>query len=263
MEQVKAILLIQESYLTELKSKEVSPSKLSETVSAFANAIGGDIYIGINENKSSGTRHWDGFSDLEAANALPHVLFQAHPFGNHLKFEFLEAEGMPGSVLHITVKKVKEIIKSSGGDIYVRVNAGKQKIDTPEKVKRLELDKGVITFENEWVEVPIERIENSVSIISFVLNIIPTAETITYLNNQDLIKVGHAKVAGVLLFCDEPAVFIPKRCSIKLMRYRTKDEDIGREFLDGNPITVEGDIYNLIYTAVAQTKKMVEKIQRL
>lgn len=229
-DQANYILSIQENFLNDIKAKEIRPAKLSETVSAFANAAGGDLYIGVAEDKSANTRAWIGFSDTEEANNIPHVLFQAHPFGNHLKFEFLKAEGMQGLVFHITVKKVKEIVKSSSGEIFIRVNAGKQKIDTPEKLKRLELDKGIVTFENEWVELPITKLENSLSIINFLINIIPNGEPITYLNNQDLIKEGHAKVCGVLLFCDEPAIYLPKRSSIKIMRYKTKDDDIGREF---------------------------------
>ena len=262
-EQAASILATQENYLNDIKAKEIKPAKLSETISAFANAAGADVYIGIGEDKTNKTRTWNGFLDPEAANDFFHVLFSAHPFGNHLKFEFLENEKQAGLILHIIVKKVKEIVKSSGGDIYVRVNAGKQKIDTPEKLKRLELDKGITTFENEWVEATLRSVENSHSIINFLLNVIPSGEPTTYLNNQELIKDGHVKVAGILLFSDEPAIYLPKRSSIKLMRYKTKDQDIGREFLDGTPQTIEGDIYNLIYRAVDATKKQIESIKKL
>lgn len=261
--QAQNILSIQENFLNDVKAKEIKPAKLSETVSAFANAIGGDIYIGIAENSITGERIWDGFGDPEDANDFAHVLFQCHPFGNHLKFEFLQSPGRKGLVLHINVRKVKEIVKSSSSEVFVRVNAGKQKIDTPEKLKRLELDKGVITFENEWVEAPIKAVENSSSIINFLINIIPNGEPLTYLSNQDLIKDGQVRVSGILLFSDEPAIYLPKRSSIKIMRYKTKDEDIGREFLEGTPLTIEGDVYNLIYNAVAETKKIVERIQKL
>ncbi|MCR4144733.1 ATP-binding protein [Alcaligenes faecalis] len=261
--QAANIMATQENYLNDVKAKEIKPAKLSDTISAFANAAGGDVYIGISEDKTTNTRNWLGFNDPEHANDFFHTLFQAHPFGNHVKFEFLRNKSHPGLVLHITVKKVKEIVKSSSGEIFVRVNAGKQKIDTPEKIKRLELDKGIITFENEWVEVSLPRIENSLSILNFLINVIPTGEPLTYLNNQELIKEGHARVCGVLLFCDEPAVFLPKRSSIKIARYKTKDDDIGREFLDGNPVTVEGDAYNLVYNAVSETKKIIEGIKRL
>ncbi|MDL0441465.1 ATP-binding protein [Stutzerimonas frequens] len=257
------ILTVQESFLNDIKAKEIKPAKLSETVSAFANAAGGDIYIGISENKTAGTRAWDGFSDPEEANDIAHTLFQAHPFGNHLKVEFLKAPGHSGLVMHLSINKVKEIVKSSSGEVFVRVNAGKQKINTPDKLKRLELDKGVVTFENEWVEAPLRALENSASIIHFLINIIPSGEPETYLRNQELIKDGYAKVCGALLFCDEPAIYLPKRCSIKIMRYRTKEEDIGREFLDGTPLTIEGDSYNLIYRAVEATKNIVEGVQKL
>lgn len=261
-EQAQSIMLVQENFLNDVKAKEIKPAKLSETVSAFANAVGGDIYIGIAE-RANGTRSWEGFADPEDANDIAHVLFQAHPFGNHLKFEYLRTAGMQGLVLHIVVKKVKELVKASSGEIFVRVNAGKQKIDTPEKLQRLELDKGIISFEDQWVELPLSRVENSLAIINFLINIIPNGEPHTYLSNQDLVKPDHVRVCGLLLFCDEPAVYLAKRCSIKIMRYRTKEDDIGREFLEGTPMTVEGDAYSLVYAAVAKTKEIIEKIQRL
>ncbi|OGT91391.1 MAG: ATP-dependent DNA helicase RecG [Gammaproteobacteria bacterium RIFOXYA12_FULL_61_12] len=257
------IMATQENYLNDIKAREIKPAKLSETISAFSNAAGGDVYVGIGEDKTANTRTWLGFDDPEQANDIFHVLFQAHAFGNHVKFEFLSNKSLPGLVLHITIKKVKEIVKSSSGEVFVRVNAGKQKIDTPEKLKRLELDKGIVTFENEWVEIPLPRIENSSSILDFLINVIPSGEPLTYLNNQDLIKEGHARVCGILLFCDEPAVFLPKRSSVKIMRYKTKDDDIGREFLEGTPLTIEGDAYKLIYGAVSATKKIIESIKRL
>ena len=262
-EQAKNLLNIREDFLNDVKAKEIKPAKLSETISAFANASGGDVYIGISEDKTNKTKHWEGFSEPEDANDIPQVLLKAHPFGNQLIFEYLECNAHPGLVLHITIKKVKELVKSSSGDIYIRVNAGKQKIDSPDAMRRLELDKGIVTFENEWVEISEKRIENSLSILHFLMNIIPNGEPKTYLENQELIKPGHAKVCGVLLFCDEPAIYLPKRSSIKIMRYKTKEEDIGREFLDGNPLTVEGDIYNVIFNSVKKTKDILEGIQKL
>lgn len=262
-EQAEKILNVQENFLNDVKAKEIKPAKLSETVSAFANAAGGDIYVGIAEDKLLQLRSWSGFSDPEEANSILHTLFQAHSFGNHLKSEFLRATGKSGLVLHLSVSKVKDIVKSSSGDVFVRVNAGKQKIDTGEKLNRLRLDKGIVTFEDEWVETPLEALENSESIINFMINIIPNGEPSTYLRNQELTKEGYAKVCGILLFCDEPAVYLPKRCSVKIMRYKTKDDDIGREYLDGKPLTVEGDAYDLIYDAVKQTKAMIEGINKL
>jgi ATP-dependent DNA helicase RecG len=262
-EQALHVINLEENYLNDVKAIEIKPSKLSETVSAFANFIGGDIYIGIDEDKTKKTRSWRGFESAEDANAMVHVLLQSHGLGNHLSFEFLSNESSAGYVLHITVRKVKEIVKASSGEIFIRANAGKIKVDTQEKLRQLEFDKGVVTFENEWIECSLNRVENSESIISFMINVIPTGEPHKYLQNQDLVKAGFVKVSGILLFCDEPAVFLPKRSSIKLMRYKTKNDDISRESLAGDPQTVEGCLYSQIYEAVDKTKKMIEEEKRI
>lgn len=262
-EQAENIINIEENFLNDVKAKEIKPAKLSETVSAFANAGGGDLYIGIRENKNGEDRSWIGFNDVEEANDIIQTLIKAHSFGNHIIFDFLKCEDYSGYLLHITVKKVKEIVKSTKKEIFVRVNAGKIKIDTPEGVARLKMDKGVTTFEDELVEISLEKVENSISILNFLIHVVPNAEPLSYLNNQELIRERQCKVSGVLLFCDEPAVYLPKRCSVKIMRYRTKDDDIGREFLDGVPITIEGDIYNVIYESVRKSIEIIENIQKL
>ena len=43
------------------------------------------------------------------------------------------------------------------------------------------------------------------------------------------------------------------------MRYKTKQEEIGREYLAGVPLTIEGCIYKQIYEAVEQTKKLSKR----
>ena len=48
-EKVKELLDIEESYFVDLKGKGISPAKFTKTVSAFANASGGEIFVGIEE----------------------------------------------------------------------------------------------------------------------------------------------------------------------------------------------------------------------
>ena len=64
------------------------------------------------------------------------------------------------------------------------------------------------------------------------------------------------------MFCDEPQICLPKRSSIKVFRYRTSGE-ADRDMMSGTPITIEGCIYDLIYSAVSKTKEIIESIRKL
>lgn len=43
--QAANILATQENYLNDIKARDIKPAKLSETISAFSNATGGDVYV--------------------------------------------------------------------------------------------------------------------------------------------------------------------------------------------------------------------------
>ena len=67
-EKQEELRLIVEDQYNDIKAKEISPAKLSETISAFANASGGDIYVGIREETRSKCRYIEGFSRIEDVN---------------------------------------------------------------------------------------------------------------------------------------------------------------------------------------------------
>ena len=52
-EQRNWIVKYDEAQLGEVKAIEVRPSKMSERVSAFANADGGELWIGIDEDQTT------------------------------------------------------------------------------------------------------------------------------------------------------------------------------------------------------------------
>ncbi|HYN38082.1 MAG TPA: ATP-binding protein, partial [Rhodospirillales bacterium] len=52
-----------------------------------------------------------------------------------------------------------------------------------------------------------------------------------------------------------------KRSAVKILRYQTKHE-AERDFLVFNPITIEGPIYELIYSAVDRVKVIIEGIEK-
>ncbi|MEH1927328.1 AlbA family DNA-binding domain-containing protein [Nostoc sp.] len=84
-EQVSQILLSEESHFLDLKSIDIKPAKLTRSISAFANASGGEVYIGIDETEIDGKnqRTWRGFADQEDANAHLQVFQELFPLGQY------------------------------------------------------------------------------------------------------------------------------------------------------------------------------------
>jgi ATP-dependent DNA helicase RecG len=262
-EQVLRILAIEEGHFADHKDRRIAPSKLTESVSGFANADGGDLYIGVHE-ESDKTHTWDGFPMMEDANAHLQVFENLFPLGRYFGYEFLTAPNRAGYVLHVQIQKTPGIIKASDGVPYVRRGAQKLPCKDAEALRRLELNKGLISFENEIVAAanPVDIMESSV-LADFMKHVIPTTESVQWLKKQYLIRDEHPTVAGMVLFAEEPQATLPKRCSIKIYRYKSQDASGSRDTLAGNPATIEGCAYNQIYAAVKVAKGMIQGIQKL
>jgi ATP-dependent DNA helicase RecG len=259
------LLTLDEGHFCELKSIAVQPAKMSRAVAAFANASGGDLYVGISEEEFFGTstRLWDGFHNPEAANAHLQVLAAMFPLGSEYSYEFLGSLGSVGYVLHITVQKTTQIALATDGVPYIRQGAQSLPVKTEDERERLKLDKGVQSWERNTVDVEVDFVSESEVLERFVREVVPASKPMKFLRSQGLIKGGKPLVAAVLLFSDEPQAALPKRSAIKLFRYGTTDDIGTRETLSGQPTTVEGPLESLIRDAVDRTVSLVEGISRL
>jgi ATP-dependent DNA helicase RecG len=168
-----------------------------------------------------------------------------------------------GLVLHLTIRKTPEITSATDGTAYVRRGAQKLPVRGDDALRRLQLDKGLSTFEDETVNVPSDIITNSVTTLEFVLSQVPSSEPEEWLKSQFVLANDKPTVAGVLLFSDEPQAALPKRSAIKVFRYATKEEGVDRETLAFDPLTIEGPLYDLVEKAVSTTKEIVQSIKRV
>ena len=262
-DRISELLNIEENYFNDVKSKAIKPAKLSETVSAFANASGGDIYIGIEESTRKSCRQWNGFSNIEAANSIVQMLHDLAPLENFYTVTFLRHPVLNTLVLQLSIMKTATIVNATDGIPYVRHNAQKDPANTPEKLRRLQLDKGIAQFENEVVpETQIEEAVNSAIMELFSSSVVPNIDKTQWLIKQRLCKEEQLTVAGAMLFMDEPQIALPKRSAIKIFRYKTSGQP-DRDMLDGQPITIEGSAYSQIFGAVKKVKEIIESIKKL
>lgn len=259
--EVEKILSLVEGHFGDLKAIEIAPSKLTKCIAAFANAEGGELYVGIDEDKDSGSRVWRGFRNPEDANGHIQVFERLFPLGEDCSYIFLENQEQHGYVLKIDVKKTREVKKASDDKVYVRRGPQSLPVDTAEGLVRLRHNKGLSSFETEPVNAKPDLITNSVEIIGFMMEVVPLSEPDAWLRKQHVIIDDKPTVAGLILFADEPQAVLPKRCGVKIYRYRSKDEKGTRETLAFLPITIDGCAYQQIKEVVRKTAEIIEEVR--
>ena len=262
--QASEVLSYVESHFLDVKAKEIKPSKLTKAISAFANADGGEVYVGIAETTPLPFPHrWQGFETPEDANGHLQIFEQLFPLGEGFLYCFLSHTSYTGVILQIIVQKSKDIVKASDGLPYVRRGAMSLPVNTPDALALLKRNKGITSFENEPVATDIASICNSVAVIEFILNVVPSSEPEAWLRKQELIKNDKPTVAGVALFADLPQAILPKRTGVKVYRYKTSDDEGTRDTLVGAPVSIEGCAYDVIVQSVKATKDTIDEIQVL
>lgn len=249
-----------ESHFCDVKAIEIAPSKLTKSLAAFANAEGGELYIGIDEDTSTRERHWRGFKRPEDANGHIQAFDGLFPLGQDCSYEFLKSPSAD-HVLRIEIRKTRDIKKASNGKVYVRRGPQNLPYESKEHLSALERDKGLSSFETETISFEHSVISNSLEIITFMLQIVPNQEPESWLRKQRLIVYDKPTVAGVVLFADLPQAILPKRSGIKIYRYKTSNQEGTRESLAFDPISVEGCAYKQIRTAVDTTAEIIQSVR--
>jgi ATP-dependent DNA helicase RecG len=257
--QAEKIRLLDEGQFADVKGKEIAPKRLSTHISAFANADGGDLYIGITDKE----RLWIGFTNVEDSNGNLQLFENLFPLGTDFQYEFLHCDGYQGLVLHVQINKTQGIVKSSDSLPYIRRGAQSLPVNTPEKMKRLEFAKGVVSFETEPTNALKETITESDVAKMFIQEVVPTTQPEPWFRKQTLIREDRPTVAGLLLFADEPQAVLQKHCGIKIYRYKTREIAGFREVLADTPLTIEGCIYEQIKAGVKTTQEITENIPKM
>jgi ATP-dependent DNA helicase RecG len=259
--ELSKLLQMVEGHFCDLKAIEITPGKLTRTISAFSNSEGGEVFIGIDEEKEKGTRTWRGFDAPETANGHIQTFEELFPLGVDYCYDFLSNENAPGFVLKVQVAKTREIKTASNGKVYVRRGAQNLPVENQDRLEALRRDKGLVSFETNPVNCDLSFITNSEQIIMFMLEVVPTAEPEPWLIKQQVIVQNKPTVAGIVLFADEPQAILPKRCGIKLYRYKTSGEEGSRETLDFDPISIEECAYSQVNDAVKTTAEIIESVR--
>jgi ATP-dependent DNA helicase RecG len=260
-EEAEKTFRLEEGHFLDFKAKEIKPAKLTKTVAAFANAEGGELFIGLKEDKSQNSITWEGFERMEDANGHLQIFETLFPLGDGFEYSFLSNHKQRGYLLKVDIAKSNSIKKASDGLIYVRRGPQNLPYSNEDDIKRLQRNKGIISFESEVINAEAEIISDSDAIYGFMSEVIPHSEPIVWLKKQQLIRGDKPIVAGVILYADEPQAILAKRSGLKLYRYKTSESEGTRATLDFNPISIDGNAYTQIEEAVKQTVNIIQSVR--
>ncbi|MBC6610972.1 putative DNA binding domain-containing protein [Hymenobacter sp. BT507] len=253
----------EESHFYDRKAAEIKPASLQKHAVAFANADGGDVIIGIADDKDEPdpVKRWKGLKDVEDFNSIFQVLAEVNPSITY-SATFLVCPEKPGVILRLTIEKSDKVHSTSDKTVYVRRSAQSLPLKDPIKIQELSFAKGESSFEDYIINdaVP-EDIFDSKEIRNFLKDYSPHTDPIDFTVGQNLVnrKDFSPRSAGILLFADNPSVVIPRKCAVKITRYETSDLDPTRDHLR-EQYSLEGPLYSLIQETVDKITQVMADV---
>lgn len=253
----------QEDHFYDRKAVAVSGAKLQKVAVAFANADGGEIYIGIADesDQPDPKKRWHGAQLIEDYNQHIQALTDIQPT-LPMEISFLKSEDSDGYVLRVQIEKSQSVHKTPDGTVYERKGAQSLPIKDPERITALSFAKGAVSYEDFSVDSAVaEDIVDAPALSAFLSDYSPRTDPLDLAINRNLIdrKSFKPKVAGLLLFSKEPASLMPRKCSVRVVRYETKEDDPERDHLRATE-TIEGPLFDLMHATVRRVTQIMSSI---
>lgn len=201
------------------KSARKDDKEIAKHISAFANAAGGKLVVGIEDDgevtgfKRSGARDIENFerAALTTCTPAPIVRKDQIPVVNSSGEEDLIL------VLDIEASTSHSVARESDDEVFLRQNDRSVRLNR-EQVLALEYDKGQRVFEDELVEdSSLDDVDHEV--FDRYKEILGTdAPDEQVLKSRRFMRDGRLTVAGALLFAHDPSVMMPQ-ARVRVLRY--------------------------------------------
>jgi ATP-dependent DNA helicase RecG len=261
------IVTREESHFWEEKSILAKGAPVRETAAALANADGGEIAVGIEDRLSAyaGLDRWKGSPTIEELNYVHQVLVEPEPpVPYRLDYLLIDGEQSRGFVALVNVGK-SPAVHRIGDQVWVRRGAQNVQI-RGQQITNLALGKGAESYEDQLLaKFTGGDLASEEELQEFLHDYSPATAPDDYVVSQRLVDrdSGQATVASAVLYASSPSAVIPKKCSIKIARYATKEAEARREYLQGEPTTIELPARNAIDKALEIVTEMIQNLKIL
>ncbi|HUH38179.1 MAG TPA: RNA-binding domain-containing protein [Spongiibacteraceae bacterium] len=253
-----------EDHFFDRKAAEIKGAKIQKIAVAFANADGGEFCVGVADDKDEPDvpKRWKGARSIEDFNSLIQSLVDVKP-SLPMDIMFLKSPLSDGYVMYVQVDKSQYVHQTSDSKVYERNGAQSLPIADANKITALSHAKGTTSFEDVAVESAFpEDVVDSEEIRRFLSEYSSSTDPLDLALNKGLLdrKSFKPKVAGLILFANDPTSVMPKKCSVRIARYETKEDDPERDHL-AFVESVEGPLYQLIHKTIARVKEIMSSIK--
>ena len=252
-----------EDHFFDRKALRAGGRTVQKIATALANSDGGEFIIGIadDEEEPAADRRWQGAAKIEDFNPHIQALTEINP-ALAAEYTVLAAPNQRGLALSVRVEKSSEVHQTADGTVYVRKGAQSLPVRDPQRIMELQFAKGTASFEDQILaSTPTEEVSEAEELRRFLAQYSPKTDPLEFTLNQNLVdrKTWEPRVAGILLFNSNPPSVMPRKCSVKIARYETKEDDPERDHLKATS-TLEGALYPLIHETVRTVTEMMSSV---
>ncbi|MCY3031796.1 ATP-binding protein [Aerococcus urinae] len=244
------------------KSARMKPKDAVKHIIAFANADGGSLVIGIEDNGDLSGTNYQGAHTLEDYKLAIQQDILGQPCVSYEYIDYL-MEGQEDRLFLIRVElSVDRLIKSRNEEVYLRIGDKSVK-QTYSQIRQLEYAKGERLFEDNLVaEANITDLDEQ------LLN-----EYKRHLNCSDLshrqvleargfMQQGQLTVAAILMFAENPSYYFPQ-ARLRFLRYEGARRETGVRMNIVKDQTFDGPIPEIIRQAQVAVNAQLREFQFL
>lgn len=245
------------------KSARIQPKDILRHLIAFANAEGGHLVVGIEDDGEVTGFSRSGAKPIEDFQSIPYQLRQTPISFSDKVISVTNSNGEDDCVLLISVNpSVDRVIVSTNDEVFLR-QADKSVPLSHEQRLQLTYDKGQRYFEDEIAEgatiddIDLELIQSYKDKIG-----LPDISIEQALRSRGLLKDGKLTNAAILLFGDNPSAFLPQ-ARLRVIKYSDTYAETGQNFNVIKEQTFDGAIPKIITESRNFIKSQLRDFQYL
>lgn len=199
-----------ENHYFDRKSARIKVADAAQHIVAFANASGGELVIGIEDDGTVSGFCQQSSRPIEDFEQMAITMCNPSPVVNATRINVINHHGQEDSVLVLDVKPMENRVVHRRTDdaVFLRQGDKSPKLDA-EQIRALEYDKGQLYYESELEpRSSLSDVDHQV-VQRYKESLGTNLSDEQVLIARGFLRDGHLTRAGVLLFANNPSVFYP------------------------------------------------------